>query len=281
MPAVVRDISFRGARSLQSPFLRAAITGFKKVMMLAPHIKCTRNPLLYISIIVVLISSTSSALGKNLNPTKPQWEKYKSENGITGYERKVKDSKYIETRSETVISTPIENLLEVIKDVSSFPKWMYDCKQAIELQNNNDHSRLIYIVQRSPLGSPDRDVIVQANSMVNWKMGTYIISLHSINHDLSQYLDIKTDQHRQKMAEYRGRWEFHLIDRDKTKVIYTVFADPGGYLPAFLVNRIIRKVSFFSLSGLKSIVKNKRYAKAASLNETKKSNEANWHNRAP
>jgi ribosome-associated toxin RatA of RatAB toxin-antitoxin module len=230
---------------------------------------------------VFLISPTSAVLGKNLNPTKPQWEIYKSENGITGYERKVKDSKYIETRSETVISSPIENLLEVIKDVSSYPKWMYDCKQAIELQNNNDHSRLIYFVQRSPLGSPDRDVIVQANSIVNWKMGTYIISLHSINHDLSQYLDIETDQHRQRMTEYKGRWEFQMIDRGKTKVIYTVFTDPGGYSPAFLVNSIIRKVSFVSLSGLKSIVNNKRYTEAANLSETKKSLEANWHYRAP
>jgi hypothetical protein len=77
------------------------------------------------------------------------------------------------------------------------------------------------------------------------------------------------------MTEYRGKWEFHLIDSHKTKVIYTVFTDPGGYSPGFIVNSIIRKVSFLSLSGLKSIVKEKKYAEAASLRGTKKSIEAN------
>jgi hypothetical protein len=63
---------------------------------------------------------------------------------------------------------------------------MYNCKQAIELQNTNNNSRLIYYVQGSPLESPDRDVIIQADSIENWRMGSFIISLHSKNYDLSE-----------------------------------------------------------------------------------------------
>jgi hypothetical protein len=66
--------------------------------------------------------STSSALGKNLDHTIAQWEIYKSENDIRSYEREVKNSKYIETRSDTVINAPMENLLEVIKDINSYPR---------------------------------------------------------------------------------------------------------------------------------------------------------------
>jgi hypothetical protein len=39
---------------------------------------------------------------------------------------------------------------------------MYNCKEAIEPQQIGDESRILYIAQGSPLGSPDRDVIIKA-----------------------------------------------------------------------------------------------------------------------
>jgi uncharacterized membrane protein len=241
-------------------------------------LKIILRSLTYLSILLIFIPFTSQALDKNSETTKPQWEVYKNEDGVTGYEREVKDSKYIETRAETVINAPIENILEVIKDTPSYPSWMYKCKEAVELQNNNNNSRLLYIVQGSPLGSPDRDVVILANSIANWEMGSYIISLNSKNHDVTEYLDGETDQNRQRMTEFRGKWEFRMLDRNNTKVIYNVFTDPGGFAPGFMVNSMMRKVSFFSVKEMIPMAKDKQYADAAGQSQTKKLIEAKWKN---
>jgi hypothetical protein len=219
---------------------------------------------------------TNSVISDNIDSDKLQWEMYRNEYGITGYERKVNNSKYIETRAEALIDTPIETILEVLKDTTSYPNWMYNCKQAIELENNKSNARLLYIVQGSPLGSPDRDVIIQADSTVDWELGAYIISLQSSQYDLLQHPEITDHFDRQRMTEFRGKWEFHIVDRNNTKAIYTVFTDPGGFAPGFIVNSMMRKVSFLSIKGLIPMLRERRYTEAANLSQAKKLIEANW-----
>lgn len=200
------------------------------------------------------------------NPAAP-WEEYRNENGIIGFERKFHNSKYLETRAETIIDTPIEVILEILEDITSYPRWMYNCKEAILLELNGDSSRVLYLVQEAPLGSPDRDVVITANSSADWNKGTYTISLQS--NDKYQYPKVEVDEKRQRMTEFKGTWELKIIDRNHTKVIYTAFSDPGGFAPGFIVNSMIRKVSFLTLKGMIPMASKDRYIKSSKRSNVK------------
>jgi hypothetical protein len=82
------------------------------------------------------------------------------------------------------------------------------------------------------------------------------------------------------MIEFSGIWDLQMVNRNRTKVIYTAYTNPGGFSPGFVTNRVIRKVSFRSLKGMLTKVKEQKYVAAARKSEAKKQIEAEIENGA-
>lgn len=218
-------------------------------------------------------------IADNDKNTNEQWKQYKNEDGIIGYEHNVQRSKYLETRAETVIDAPIEVLLEVLKDIPSYPQWMYQCKTAVPLKQEGELKSVLYFAQGVPLGSPDRDAVIEATIVEDLDKGAYVTTLLSIDHHPYQHPNKEgSKKKRQRMIEFCGKWDIRMIDRNQTKVIYTAFTNPGGFAPRFIVNRVIRNVSFRSLKGMISKVKEKKYIEAGEKSLTKKKIEAAINN---
>lgn len=226
---------------------------------------------LLVLLAVLMASSVMASSEKNLDE---QWIQYKNEDGIIGYERDVQRSKYLETRAETVIDAPIEVLLEVLKDIPAYPQWMHKCKQAIPLEREGEVKRVLYFAQGVPLGSPDRDAMIEAITVEDWDKGASVTNLHSIDNYAYQRPKKENDRKRQRMIEFSGIWDLQMIDRNRTKVIYTAYTNPGGFAPKFIVDGVIRKVSFRSLKGMIPKAKEQKYIEAAEKSETKKKIEA-------
>jgi hypothetical protein len=184
-----------------------------------------------------------------------RWRQYKKEDGIIGYERNVEGSKYLETRAETVVDSPIEVLVGVLKDVPSYPLWMYRCIEATPLVQDGEWRRVLYFAQSVPFGSPDRDVVIEAITIAELDKGSYIAMLRSIDNHPYQASSGQNENTRQRMVELHGTWNLKTVDRNRTEVIYTIYTDPGGFAPGFLGNYVIRRVSFQSLKGLISLAK--------------------------
>jgi ribosome-associated toxin RatA of RatAB toxin-antitoxin module len=199
---------------------------------------------------VLLISPLSDLFAESGVEDQTVWSEYRSKSGIQGYERNIPGTKYIETRSVTIIDKPIDLLWGILKDIESYPEWMYRCTDAELLSQTDDLNRVLYFSQGVPFGSPDRQVITQAITTRNDQSDSYsvrVISLDHANYNLSS--DLNTTD-RQWMNEFRGRWILQRQDDGRSKVTYRAFTDPGGFAPAFIVNRVIRNVTFNSLAGM-------------------------------
>lgn len=226
---------------------------------------------LLVSIAVLL---ASPAMADSVKSADGQWKEYKNEDGIIGYERDVQRSKYLETRAETVIDEPIEVLLEVLKDIPSYPQWMHKCKETALLEQEGELKRVLYFAQGVPMGSPDRDAVIEAVTVEDWDKGTCVTTLHSIDNHPYQHPKKENARERQRMIEFSGIWDLQMIDRNRTKVIYTAYTNPGGFAPKFVVDGVIRKVSFLSLKSMIPMAKEQKYIEAAEKSETKKKIEA-------
>lgn len=222
------------------------------------------GPLFALAVLIALPVKADNE--KNANG---QWKQYKNEDGIMGFERDVKRSKYIETRAETVIDAPIEVLLEVLKDINSYPQWMYDCKDAILLKQKGELKRVLYFAQGVPFGSPDRDSVIEAVTAEDFDKGVFVTNLRNIDHHPYQQIINEHGKKRRRMIEFSGKWDLQMIDRNRTKVSNTIYTNPGGFAPAFIVNRVTRKVGFRSLKSLISKAKEQKYIDAAEKGRTK------------
>jgi len=175
-----------------------------------------------------------------------------------------------------VVDAPIEVLLEVLMDIPSYPQWMYECKQTIPLEQKGDLYRVLYFAQGVPFGSPDRDAVIEAVTVNDWKAGTSVTTLQSTDSypfSLESEANKEANQaaggtqyvppKRQRMIEFSGKWDLRMVDRNRTRVIYTAYTNPGGFAPRFVVNGVIRKVSFRSLKGLIRMAREPKYIQAA------------------
>lgn len=200
------------------------------------------------------------------------WKQYKEKDGIVGFEHSVKRSKYLETRAETVIHAPIEVLLEVLMDIPAYSEWMYACKEAIPLEQDGELRRVLYFAQGVPLGSPDRDAVIEAVTVNDWTKGISVTTLQSM--DQHPYEHSETDSKRQRMVEFSGKWDLRMLERNRTRVVYTAYTHPGGFAPRFITNGVIRKVSFRSLHELIERAAMQTYIEKAKSGSPKKEIEA-------
>ncbi len=189
------------------------------------------------------------------------WKKREERNGIVGFERKVEGSKYLQTKAETTIHAPMDVLLEVLMDIPSFPQWMHKCKESVPLEKKGDYYRVLYFLQGVPLGSPDRDAVITANTEVDFNAGTSVTTLESI--DNHPYKPEKADSNRQRMDKFSGKFELKMVDRNHTWVRFTAFTDPGGFAPAMVVKGVIRKVTFNTVQDWSRMAKDPVYLKKA------------------
>lgn len=185
------------------------------------------------------------------------WRKWKADDGVVGYDRKVEGSKYLETKAETEVDVPMDVLLEVLMDINNYPKWQYDCKDAILLELVDDMHRILYYNQNIPvIAQKDRWAVIKADTV--YQPGTCTTTLQSIDREYK-----RPDGKGLRMNKFTGTYELKMLSRNKTWVRYTAFSDPGGFAPAFVAKGTIRKVTFNGVQEWIKMAKTPHYIKAA------------------
>lgn len=187
-----------------------------------------------------------------------EWKRFSEENGIIGYERKVDGSAYRETKAEATIEAPMEVLLAVLMDVPRYTKWMYKCRRTELIENHGDEHRLFYFLQGGPMGSPDRWALIDARTSVDLSAGISVTTLESVDREYQPLEDSAL-----RMDRFSGRVELKMAGRNRTRVRYTVFIDPGKHSPARVAREVIRKVSFETVRNLIAKAGDPNYIRAA------------------
>lgn len=190
---------------------------------------------------------------------------YYDENGIKAFKRQHEKSSYLETKGIAIIKSRIEVVSQVLDDIAAYPKWMSDCIEA-QLLESSDNRQIIYIAQHVPWPVTDRDVIVLAVIDDNWEQGKQTIVIQSI----ADYPGFTPVKDRIRMDKMTGKWELEYVDREHTRVTYTVFSEPGGFIPAAIANTSVKNVPSISLEFLKEMVKEPKYIALANTSTHKK-----------
>ncbi|HPC47157.1 MAG TPA: hypothetical protein PLW83_03865, partial [Deltaproteobacteria bacterium] len=67
------------------------------------------------------------------------------------------------------------------------------------------------------------------------------------------------------MTDMNGSCILTRVDEETTSVVYTVKADPAGYIPSFISNMIQKEQPYLTLKGLREMVKKEKYRQKAGL----------------
>jgi len=164
-----------------------------------------------------------------------EWKLKKSKDNIEIYTRAYPDSPFKEFKATSIIDTTFEELLQELYDAPTYtPSSGYNVSYRI--LNNSEDSRFFYYKQEMPWPITDRDVVTELK-LVEQEEDRILLSIETV----SGILDIEDDCLR--IEKLSGFW---LLERESNGIRATqqIHMDPGGSVPAIIVNPLLVKGPF-------------------------------------
>lgn len=178
------------------------------------------------------------------------------DDGIFVYIRSVEGSPIKAYRGEIEVEASLSALISLIADAEAFPEWMHNVKSARVLKEINENERLTYIAQGVRWPASDRDLVLYSHISVDPLTSAVIIEIEA-----------RPDAYPPqegffRITEMKSTWQFTPESCGRVKVAYETHVDPGGNIPAGIVNATVLDTPLNSLRGLKEMVAKPKYRDA-------------------
>ncbi len=179
------------------------------------------------------------------------WEEVFEEDGIKVWRQEVEGTDFVMFRGRGLIKAPIITVAAVVRDADRESEWMENCVDACTIRFLSATDALVYHRTGSPAPFvSDRDMVLKTSMTVDPVTKTVLATF-------SQTTDPKYPEKEGvvRMPMLKGHWRMRQVDASTTELEYQVLADPGGSLPAWLVNLVSRKLPFHTVRRMRDQVK--------------------------
>ncbi len=167
--------------------------------------------------------------------------------GITVHKRINEDTIFIEFKSTGVLRGEISDYLAVILDTEIMPDWAPQCIEAQNIESSNDRETIVYVACNGVWPVADRDYVAKRTVSADSEISTVRININLI--ESPDTPDIKGRVH---IPYLHCCWILKRINPSHTHVELRACVDPGGWLPAWLLNWGYRRIPYRYLKELES-----------------------------
>lgn len=181
-------------------------------------------------------------------PAQYNWKLEKQKNGINLYLSQTPGSKFKAVKVECTFPGTYAKLLTIMSNVSSYNQWIYNTKQSKLIKQFSPLDYVYYSETHMPFPLTNRDVIIHMR----------------INNDsLPRFLTITGTGEPESLPEIPGRervphyktwWKVTMPTAQTVHINYILEINPGGSLPAWIVNSFIDKGPYETFIKLKELL---------------------------
>jgi hypothetical protein len=197
-------------------------------------------------IFLLLIAIFSNSLF-NLKTEDNEWQLAKNKSDILIYTRKVSYSNYKEFKGEIVVSANSDKVVSILRNIEMYKDWLPDCLESKRIHYMDDKQQINYILTDVPWPYEDRDLAYEFK-VEHKSAKTIEILIHNKPDDVPKKKGIV------RIPSAEGRWTITSVNRSKTKLVYQMHVEPGGFVPAWLANLKITDTPYGFLYNLREQV---------------------------
>ena len=203
-------------------------------------------------LIVITLLFTCSSL-----PAQPgQWKLKKEADGLKVYLRDAENSNIKEVKIETTFDASLSSIITVLKDVPAYSDWIYKCARAERLEPAANTSSVYYCEVDFPWPLSDRDFIAKSQLRQDPETNHVFINVKSAPAYLPEKKGIV------RIATLNIQYEFIPLPNNKVKMNYRLHSDPGGALPAWLINMAVDNGPVNTIKSMREMLKQEKYKSA-------------------
>ncbi|MDE1326394.1 START domain-containing protein [Vibrio aestuarianus] len=190
----------------------------------------------WMSLVCVLFSITASAAPSL------EWQFIKTDNGITLHSRNHSDG-LVEIRTQMFVPTSYSAFLLLLEDSERVPKWIDNVSHSKVLKQLSANENVVYTQFSAPWPAKDRDMVTYSQYAL--KDGALRLEIY----DAPNYLPEQSGYIR--ITQVKANWTLQKLTDGMTHIEYIAFANPGGALPDWLVNKLSVNSAFATFQGLR------------------------------
>jgi hypothetical protein len=181
------------------------------------------------------------------------WKLISEKDGIYVYTQNLENSKFKAVRAVCTVDCGVSRVSYVLMDVSNTKDWVYATKVCKLLKKMSPTDIFYYSEVELPWPVSNRDFIIRITLTQDPK--TKIARIVAENHP--EYVPEKKSVVR--IPKSSGNWILTPLGDGRTKVEYIIHVDPGGSVPAWMVNMLADVGPHSSFTKLKKEVKKDKY----------------------
>lgn len=177
------------------------------------------------------------------------WKLSKNKDGIQVYQRDSKSSDFKSIKVECTLEGNFDKLVSIISNVSTYKDWVYNNKTASLLKRINPYEFYYYTEAYLPWPLDNRDAVM--HTRITKDSLNRFLKINSVA--VPNYIARKSDKVRITSSEIN--WYVTRPSSNTIHISYTFETDPGGSVPAWLVNSFADKGPYESFKKLAALLK--------------------------
>lgn len=203
-----------------------------------------------LAIILVLLSYMEVAAQEK------GWKLHSEKDGVQVFTQPVSNSAFKAVKAVGVVEASLSRIAYVLMDVKTTKEWVYGTKVCTLLKQMTPSDLVYYSEVDLPWPASNRDFIIRIT--LTQDPATKVLTIVAEN--MPAYIAEKNGIIRIQRSS--GLWHITPIDASHVRVEYTLQVDPGGWIPAWLVNMVASTGPYQSFIGLRKQVKKEKYKDA-------------------
>ena len=157
-------------------------------------------------------------------------------NGIRVFECDLEDSKLNAVKADFEIDATLCQYASMVLDIDNYPKWNFEARGVYLVKKISPTELIYYTEVDAPWPIQDRDIVLHLKVLQHPETQRLKVLLQALNGVLPE---------KDGLVRIKDYWsELHVIPiaEKKSKVEYYLELDPGGDIPAWVVNLICAKI---------------------------------------
>ncbi|GAB3927763.1 START domain-containing protein [Mucilaginibacter myungsuensis] len=191
------------------------------------------------------------------NTSAQNWKLTTDADGMKIYMAEVAGSKIKAIKVELELNATQSQLVAVLMDANTCVEWVYGFKSSKLIRQVSPSESYYYAEVNLPWPAENRDYVAHLTATQNPDTKVVTIDAPAV----LGFVPIKKGIVRVERSV--GKWVISPLSADKIHVVYTLQLDPGGNIPAWLVNTFATQAPTNSFKKLKEQLKKPAYRDAS------------------
>jgi hypothetical protein len=168
-----------------------------------------------------------------LAQTTEKWDLKENKDGVKIFTRDIENSKIKAIRVECQLQASLSQVVAALMDIRNSEEWLYHTAGNYMVKQVSPAELYYYSLIEMPWPVSNRDFIAHLKVTQDEITKTVTVDAPCLPHMVPVKPNII------RIANSKGKWLLYPINKQEVKIIYTLHADPGGNIPAWLTNLFV------------------------------------------